>query len=174
MACALYKLRKLTFVVHMTRNIGYGPSMAILLSVLELEGSGILRRFENHISHVRWSWKGIQHVLATSAWQLVGVPKFWLSILASCVLHMGANVDDASPFLYPLKWWSTLLALGVLSVRYNSSTMKEIFRRCEAWWAAPVKSATTPKKFDLTATNARIKSGPKKTPARRKKKRKKS
>ena len=52
MACAIYKLRKLTFVVHMARNIGHGPGVVILLCVLELEGSGVLRRFENHLMHV--------------------------------------------------------------------------------------------------------------------------
>jgi hypothetical protein len=169
MACALYKLRKLTFVVHMTRNIGYGSPVTLLLSVLELEGSGVLRRFENHIMHVRWSWEGIQHVLVTNAWHLVSATNFWLSVLASCVLYMGANVDDASPFLYPLKWWSTLVALGVLSVRYNRNTTKELLRRWWRWWAVPVTST-------IAATSGsapRSKHDPNlKTPTRRRKKNK--
>lgn len=133
MACAIYKLRKLTFVVHTVRNIGHGPAVAIFLSVLELEGSGVLRRLENHLMHVRWSWNGLKHVAFVNAQLLASSLNVWLSVTAASILYMGSHADDTSPFLYPLKWWSTIATLLILSVRYNRNTGRELLQHFKAW-----------------------------------------
>ena len=129
-SCALYKVRKLTFVVHTTRILGYGPVLCVFLSALEIEGSGILRRAENHLSNVQWSWANVREVATRSAQHLFLGLNFWLSLMSICCIYLGAHAEESDgPLLYPLKTWSTVAALAVLNLRYCRTTVSQMCSR---------------------------------------------
>ena len=79
MACALYKLRKLTFVVHMTRNVGYGLHITVALCVLELEGLAFCADLKT-TSRMSDGPGRASKMQSLSTWQLVSAINFWLSI----------------------------------------------------------------------------------------------
>ncbi len=129
-SCALYKVRKLTFVVHTTRILGCGPALCVFLCALEIEGSGILRRAENHLSNVPWSWANVREVAARSAQHLFLGLNFWLSLVSICCIYLGAHAEESDgPLLYPLKAWSTVAALAVLNLRYCRTTVSQMCTR---------------------------------------------
>ena len=132
-ACALYRLRKFTFIVHTTRMLGNSPWMLVFLCVLSSEGSSVLRFIENQTCNMRWhrgSARRALWILLTGGLERLFLgANFWLSIVATAVLYGSADASSADgPLLFPLKRSSKMLALGILILRYNRKTLKQAVR----------------------------------------------
>ena len=130
-ACALYKLKKMTFVVYTTRALGYGWLMAVVLCVVECEGSGVFRRAENHAMHISmWrSLDSVRDVLWSSVAGLVERTNFWLSIVVAMTLTVGAHHVSIleGPMVYTLPWTIHAAALCILLARYCRTTVMQLW-----------------------------------------------
>jgi len=127
-ACAIYKLRKMTFVVHTTRILGYRWGTAIFLCVVECEGSGILRRTENRMSNIKWTLHGLSDVVKCCIIDLIERTNFWLSILVACTLTLGAHLGDeiAGPHVYTIPHTLNVAAMCILLIRHCRTTVIQI------------------------------------------------
>lgn len=128
-ASAIYKLKKMTFVVHTTRIIGYGCFMAIFLCIIECEGSGILRRTENRLMNTRWSYDQFFGIFFGVMNDLIKRTNFWLSILVACTLTLGAHLGDeiAGPHVYTIPWTLNFAAMCILLIRYCRTTVVQLW-----------------------------------------------
>lgn len=139
--CAIYKLKKMTFVVHTTRMLGYSWMLAIFLCVVECEGSGILRRAENQCMHVTWTSRGVLSMFISNVIALIERTNFWLSVLVACTLTLGAHLSSGieGPSVYTIPWSFNAAVLLVLVLRYSRTTLIQL---CSNLFPYPSKNNT--------------------------------
>lgn len=148
-ASAIYKLKKITFVVHTTRILGYQWVVAIFLCVVECEGSGILRRAENQTMNMKWTWTvaGVCAVMTSSITDLIERVNFWMSIVAAVLVFNEFKTA----------------ALLVLGLRHCRTTLLQLWNMLPSFFVSVDDHPNDKKRIFTTMTS---------TPSRRKTKKK--
>jgi len=156
-ACAIYKLKKMTFVVHTTRILGYHWGVAIFLCVVECEGSGVLRRAENQFMNITWSIHDVMRIFVRGIRSLGERVNFWLSIWVACMLTLGTHLGeeiDQGPSVYTVPWTLNAAALCILLARHCRTTLLQLWSMFFS--TKKQKNDEEVRLFSLTSTPMRL------------------
>ena len=127
-ACALYKVRKLTFIV--VSGYSGGPSFVIFLAFVAVEFSTVFRRIENYVFNVPWdsqTFKLWRNALAEGFARYYSTPGPWLTLLSSIILVYSTAYEEVEGAqLYPLDYYRKIAALFLLCLRYNLLEAQEL------------------------------------------------